>query len=142
MKAPASQSVAGVSGGRAGGASCSETGREGGMASDARIWDWIMQRKEPRSRSSLHPSVAASLAPLPFGQAAKKRPRYYHIQASALLGIKDLLWPDFPMCTYPNNGHRHSNTLNLFWNWGMDIFQQIPHHRLFQQKLALGYSSP
>ena len=71
------------------------------MASDARIWDWIMQRKEPRSRSSLHPSVAASLAPLPFGQAAKKRPRYYHIQASALLGIKDLLWPDFPMCTYP-----------------------------------------
>ena len=41
-----SQSVAG---GRAGGASCSEGLREGGMASDARIWDWIMQRKEPRS---------------------------------------------------------------------------------------------
>ena len=31
--------------------------REGGMASDARIWDWIMQRKEPRSRSSLPPSI-------------------------------------------------------------------------------------
>ena len=68
MKAP----VSSWSEGTAGGASCSERVREGGMASDARIWDWIMQRKEPRSRSSLHPSVAASLAPLPFGQAAKR----------------------------------------------------------------------